>query len=224
MITFVFFIVYALFIYLLMSDINYLLNLFDVLSWDIICVKRDLFAMILHYIVHGISRNVIFFENQHLFPVSSSTVTSSSTVVLPSFEQQFLDLHPVSSCFQPGIVYTKHSRPQSLSVAHPISDPTTLQIQSVTTPPAPLVRHSPRVSVLSNRYGFPSSSSGNSISALTAGLSNFDIPTCYSHAAKHDCWRQAMQEEIAALKANHTWDIESVLPLLFLWVANGFTQ
>ncbi|RVW32186.1 Retrovirus-related Pol polyprotein from transposon RE2 [Vitis vinifera] len=34
-----------------------------------------------------ISRNVIFFENQHFFPVSSSTVSSSSTVVLPSFEQ-----------------------------------------------------------------------------------------------------------------------------------------
>ena len=36
-----------------------------------------------------ISRNVIFFENQHFFPVSSSTSTmpSSSTVVLPSFEQ-----------------------------------------------------------------------------------------------------------------------------------------
>ena len=30
------------------------------------------------------------------------------------------------------------------------------------------------------------------ISALTTALSNFDIPTCYSHAAKHDCWRQAM--------------------------------
>ena len=52
MITFVFLVEYALFIYLLMSDINYLLNLFNVLSWDIICVKRDLFAMILHYIVH----------------------------------------------------------------------------------------------------------------------------------------------------------------------------
>jgi hypothetical protein len=39
--------VYALFIYLLMSDINYLLNLSVVLSWDIMCVKRDLFAMIL---------------------------------------------------------------------------------------------------------------------------------------------------------------------------------
>ena len=75
-----------------------------------------------------ISRNVIFFENQHFFPVSSSTVSSSSTVVLPSFEQQFSDLHPVSSRFQLGIVYTRCSRPQSLLVSHLISDPTTLQI------------------------------------------------------------------------------------------------
>ena len=86
-------------------------------------------------------------------------------------------------------------------MAQPISDPTTLQIQLVA---APLVHRSPRVSAPSNRYGFPSSSSGNSISALTTALSNFDIPTCYSHAAKHDCWRQAMQEEIAALEANQT--------------------
>ena len=86
-------------------------------------------------------------------------------------------------------------------MAQPISDPTTLQIQSVT---APSVRRSSRVFVSPNRYGFPSSSSGNSISALIVALSNFDIPTCYSHAAKHDCWRQAMQEEIAALEANQT--------------------
>ena len=95
-----------------------------------------------------ISKNVIFFENQHFFLVSSSTVSPSSTMVLPSFEQQFSDLHPVSSCFQPGIVYTRHSRPQSLSMAHPIYDPTTLQIQSVAAPPSPLVRCSFRVSVL----------------------------------------------------------------------------
>ena len=119
-------------------------------------------------------------------------------------------------------MYTRRSRPQYLSVAHPISDPTTLQIQSVVASPTLLVRRSPRVSVPPNRYGFPSSSSGNFISTLTAALSNFDIPICYSHAAKHDCWRQAMQEEIAALKANHTWDIEpcppTIVPLGCKWV------
>ncbi|KAL6319714.1 hypothetical protein AAG906_026787 [Vitis piasezkii] len=65
-------------------------------------------------------------------------MSSSSPVVLPSFEQQFSDLHPVSSRFQPGIVYTRRSHPQSLSVAHPISDPTTLQIhrlQHLQAPP-----------------------------------------------------------------------------------------
>nr|CAN66507.1 hypothetical protein VITISV_034008 [Vitis vinifera] len=142
-----------------------------------------------------IFRNVILFENQHFFPVSSSTV------VLSSFEQQFSDLLPVSSRFQPGIVYTRRSRPQPLSVAHPISNPTTLQIQPVAAPPAPSVYRSSQVSVPPNRYGFPSSSSGNSISALTTALSNFDIPICYSHAAKHECWWQAMQEEIAALES-----------------------
>ena len=53
----------------------------------------------------SISRNVILFENQHFFPISSSTM------VLPSFEQQFLDLHPINSRFQPSIVYTNEVQP-----------------------------------------------------------------------------------------------------------------
>ncbi|KAF5471246.1 hypothetical protein F2P56_011695 [Juglans regia] len=75
---------------------------------------------------------------------------------------QFSDLHQVSSCFKPGMVYTRRSRPQSLPVAHPISDPNMPRNQSVSAPPEPLVCHSPRVSVPPDRYGF---SSGNSLSA-----------------------------------------------------------
>jgi len=134
-----------------------------VLSWDIVCQKGFVYYdPILHRT--RISRNVIFFENQHFFPVSS--LPSSSTVVLPSFEEQLSDLPPVSSRFKPGIVYTRRSRPQSLPVAHPVFDPTTLQIQSVAASPVPLVRRSSRVSVTPDRYGFPSSSSGNSIQLL----------------------------------------------------------
>ena len=75
------------------------------------------------------------------------------------------------------------------------------------------------MSVPPDRYGL---SSSNSTSALTAALSNFDIPTCYSHALKHACLQQAMQEEIAALKTNHTWDIKpypsTIIPLGCKWV------
>ena len=108
----------------------------------------------------------------------------------------------------------RRSRPQSLPVAHSISNPNMHWKQLVAAPPEPLVHRSTRVSKPSDGYGF---SSCNSILALTAALSNFDIPTRYSHAINHDCWRQATQEEIAALEANHTWDIEpspsTIVPL-----------
>ena len=80
-----------------------------------------------------ISRNVIFFENQHFFPVSS--LPSSSIVFLPSFEGQFSDLPQVGPCFKPGMVYTRRSRRQSLPVAHSIYDPNMHRNQSVVTPP-----------------------------------------------------------------------------------------
>ena len=65
-------------------------------------------------------RDVIFFENQHFFLVSY--VPSFSTVVLPSFEQQFSNLPQVSPHFNLGMLYIRRSLPQSLPMAHPISD------------------------------------------------------------------------------------------------------
>ena len=38
-------------------------------------------------------------------------------------------------------------------------------------------------------------------------MTTVPIPSCYSEAAKHDCWRKAMEEELQALVDNHTWDI-----------------
>ncbi|RVW44736.1 Retrovirus-related Pol polyprotein from transposon RE1 [Vitis vinifera] len=96
-----------------------------------------------------ISRNVIFFENQHFFPISSSIVSSSSTVVLPPLSNSSQIFIQSALAFNQVLCIQDAPGPQSLSVAHPISDPTTLQMQSVA---APSVRRSSRVSVPPNSY------------------------------------------------------------------------
>lgn len=40
-----------------------------------------------------------------------------------------------------------------------------------------------------------------------ATLSFTTIPRSYSRAVQHDCWKQAIQEELGALEKNHTWDL-----------------
>jgi hypothetical protein len=42
---------------------------------------------------------------------------------------------------------------------------------------------------------------------FNATLSSISIPTCFSVAVKHECWRKAMDEELRALQDNHTWDV-----------------
>jgi len=48
--------------------------------------------------------------------------------------------------------------------------------------------------------------------AMSNALSSIFIPTCYKQAIKHECWQQAMEAELQALKANHIWDIVSCPP------------
>lgn len=121
-------------------------------------------------------------------------------------------------------MYTRHSRPKSLPMTHLISDPTMLETQTIATPLEPLVHCSLRVSIPANRYGFPSSHLGTSISALLVALSNFDIITSYSQTAKYDCWQQAMQKKITTLEANHIQDVVSCPLTLCLQVANRSIQ
>lgn len=33
------------------------------------------------------------------------------------------------------------------------------------------------------------------------------LPTSYTEAVKHTCWKKAIKAEIEAIKANHTWEI-----------------
>ena len=107
----------------------------------------------------------------------------------------FNDHSTVVQRFQPGFVYQCRS-----STAAPPIDP------------VPIVpRRSTRVSRPPARY-----------ISCTAALSNIFVPSCYSHAAKHECWQRAMQEELQALQDNQTWDIvqcsSHVKPIGCKWV------
>ncbi|RVW70781.1 Retrovirus-related Pol polyprotein from transposon RE2 [Vitis vinifera] len=84
------------------------------------------------------AKNVIFFENQHFFPVSSSTVSSSSTVVFPSFEQQFSDLIQSVLAFNQMQSVAAPSVRRSSRVSVPPNRPITLGTLSLSSTIVPL--------------------------------------------------------------------------------------
>jgi transposase InsO family protein len=108
-----------------------------------------------------VSRNVLFFENQWFFPMSSSS--ESPVAFLPSFDDTLHDPRPLIERFQPGMVYQRRS--------------TVLPPSAPILPPVPL-RRSSRVSAPPDRYGFPLT--GTTSSALSATLSSIAVPTSYS--------------------------------------------
>nr|CAD1830248.1 unnamed protein product [Ananas comosus var. bracteatus] len=135
-----------------------------------------------------VSRNVVFFENQHFFP--AHVRSSPEIAILPNFDD-------TSSCierFKPGFVYTR--RP----VLQPFPEPAS---PSAPAPPAP--RRSTRVSRPPQRYDSYHTSFSTTFSSIS-------VPSSYSQAAKHECWQRAMHEELRALQDNQTWDIVQCPP------------
>ena len=53
-------------------------------------------------------------------------------------------------------------------------------------------------------------------------VSSISIPSSYLQVVQHDCWNQAMKEELDALAPNHTWDIvecpSTVKPISCKWI------
>ncbi|KAJ6893986.1 hypothetical protein NC652_027915 [Populus alba x Populus x berolinensis] len=166
-----------------------------------------------------ISRNVVFFENQCFFPLSSSSATSLAS--LPSFNDTSHIPSVQVDRFKPHLVYRRRLPvlPPSTNVP-PCAPSLPPSVDSKVTdlpPLLPPLRHSSRVSIPPDRFGFNPSMPHIPNIVLSATLNSIKIPTSYSQAAKESCWQQAMLEELSALDANHTSDIvdcpSSVTPL-----------
>ena len=121
--------------------------------------------------------------------------SSSAFHILPTFE----DLSSSFRRFKPGFVYEQHWK--TLSYPYIDSPPETVpQLtykNSLRSCPLDPTRRSTKVSRTPNWYGFSST------------LCNISVPTCYSQVSKHECWQEAMEEELLVLKENDTWDIIS---------------
>jgi hypothetical protein len=136
-----------------------------------------------------ISRNVVFFENQCFFPLSSSSATSLAS--LPSFNDTSHMPSVQVDRIKPHLVYRRRLPvlPPSANVLPSVSlhhsvDYEVTDLLSLLPP----LRRSSKVSVPPDRYGFNPSVTHISNTALSTTLNSIDIPTSYPHAAKESCW------------------------------------
>ncbi|RWR83570.1 retrovirus-related Pol polyprotein from transposon TNT 1-94 isoform X1 [Cinnamomum micranthum f. kanehirae] len=161
-----------------------------------------------------VSRNVVFFENQYFSQHHHDNDPSPLISLVPNFAET--SISPVDKT-KPILVYERRRR-ENTTVPKPPDN-----IISSISDPAPTpdisqsvqLRRFSRISRPSDRFGFTHTS-------LLTTLSSVQIPNHFSPAVQHECWRNAMQEELEALDGNHTWDIvqfpPSVKPIGCKWV------
>ena len=110
-----------------------------------------------------------------------------------------LNLTPPIDRFKSGLVYERRRPTVPLPEPGPPSEPAHTESSTGDPTTTPVPRRSTKVSRSPDRYGF-------SHTSLHVTLSSIPVLSSYSEAAKHDCWRAAMIEELWALQDNHTWD------------------
>jgi hypothetical protein len=164
-----------------------------------------------------ISRNVTFHEHILPYTPSQSSPTSSWTYfpsspdpppVIPS---SFIDDEPsitTPSIPPPPIVPIRTS-------SRNINPPTYLQDYVCNAS-----QHISNVYPISNYLSYNNLSHSHSSFALS--LLHHVEPKTYAEASKHECWRQAMQDELTALEKTGTWDIvdlpDQVKPIGCRWI------
>jgi hypothetical protein len=147
---------------------------------------------------NGISRNVVFFENQCFFSTHVESLPEIS--ILPCFDE----LSPLPKRFKPGMVYTQRRSTLPLPETNPSSESVQTTSPEIDSPSETIPESGPQ---RSTRVSRPPDWYGFSHTSFKTTLSSISIPTCFSKVVKYECWQKAMNEELRALQDNHTWDV-----------------
>ncbi|KAJ3701119.1 hypothetical protein LUZ61_004824 [Rhynchospora tenuis] len=175
-----------------------------------------------------ISRHVIFDENTLPFSnlttsqpnQTSFTPLNSTLTLLPSTITNSVSQNAITST-----TMVSQLIPQSVSqppTATPIASPQQTSIQSPTVIPfqtpqttAPLLVTTSQIQSAKPVHSMVTRSKTNKLKTkqypdhkvFQVDHTSIVEPTCYTQAAKHTCWRQAMASELTALAHNSTWDL-----------------
>ena len=127
-----------------------------------------------------------FFLNQPFFSTQQPSEFPSLSN-LPHFPESPTSVQK----FKPGYIYRRHTPPTSdpptsLIEVPPHLPTTSNSILPISNDPTPL-RRSSRPQKPPERCGF------STPVVMSSTLSSISIPTCYTQAMEHECWKKAME-------------------------------